>query len=277
MRPELNSSPDEACISLEIIEGVADVRLNRPGKLNALNNEMFEALIETGERLRRARGLRAVVLSGAGRAFSAGLDRDMFGRLAANSVRKGLDDLMTRTRGDANTPQQAVLVWRFLPVPVIAAIHGAALGGGLQIALGADIRYVAPDAKLSILEVKWGLAPDMGGVALLRRLVRPDIARELALTGRMLSGTEAAECGLATRAVEDPYAAALATAREIAGRSPDAVRAIKRLMNRADDEDMASILMAESAEQTALMRSPNMVEAMLAGLEPREPRFMDPE
>jgi enoyl-CoA hydratase/carnithine racemase len=158
---------------------------------------------------------------------------------------------------------------------VIAAIHGVALGGGFQIALGADIRYVAPDARLSILEIKWGLVPDMAGIALMRELARADVIRELTLTGRVFSAAEAQSYGFATAVHADPLAAARETAREIAGRSPDAVRAIKRLLNRATDDDAAALLLAESREQAALIGSPNQIEAASAGLEGRPGRFVD--
>ena len=182
---------------------------------------------------------------------------------------------MTRTHGIANAVQQAAYVWRTLPAPVVAAIHGVALGGGFQIALGADIRYVAPDARLSILEVKWGLVPDMAGMALMRGLARANVIRELALTGRVFSGTEALAFGFATAVHADPLAAARATAREIAARSPDAVRAIKRLLNLASDADAGKILLAESREQAALIGSPNQIEAVRAGVEGRAGRFAD--
>ena len=269
------SSPPGDRIIVEMSGGVADVRLNRPDKLNALDPGMFEALVATGERLARTAGLRVVVLSGAGRGFCSGLDKDTFASMASGRRDPALTDLTARTHGLANAPQQAALVWRDLPVPVIAAIHGVALGGGFQIALGADIRYVAPDARLSILEVKWGLVPDMGGIALMRELARGDVIRELTMTGRMFSGTEAQAFGFATAVHADPLAAAQATAREIAGRSPDAVRAVKRLLNRASDGDAAQILLAESAEQAALIGSPNQVEAIRAAVENRPAKFAD--
>jgi enoyl-CoA hydratase/carnithine racemase len=159
---------------------------------------------------------------------------------------------------------------------VIAAIHGVALGGGFQIALGADVRYVAPDARLSILEVKWGLVPDMAGIALMRELARADVIRELTFTGRMFSGAEALAYGFATAVHADPLGAARETAREIASRSPDAVRAIKRLLNRTTDDDAATLLLAESREQAALIGSANQVEAARAGVEGRAGRFVDP-
>jgi len=237
---------------------------------------MFEALAAAGERLSRTAGVRAVVLTGAGRGFSAGLDKETFAKIAAGGGSPELSDLVTRTHGIVNAAQQAAYVWRTLPAPVVAAIHGVALGGGFQIALGADIRYVAPDARLSILEVKWGLVPDMAGMALMRGLARADVIRELALTGRVFSGTEALAFGFATAVHADPLAAARATAREIAARSPDAVRAIKRLLNLASDADAAKILLAESREQAALIGSPNQIEAVRAGVEGRAGRFADP-
>ena len=264
-------------VSVTVADHVAEVRLDRPDKLNALDPPMFEALIEAGERLRRAPALRAVVLHGAGRGFCAGLDMASFAAMASGR-RDGVPaDLLARTHGLANAPQQAALVWRELPVPVIAAIHGVAFGGGFQIALGADVRYVAPQTKLSILEIKWGLVPDMGGIALMRELARGDVVRELAFTGRQLSGAEAVSCGFATAVHPDPLAAARATAREIASKSPDAVRALKRLLNAAADVDTASILLAESREQAALIGSPNQIEAVRAGVEKREARFADPD
>ena len=264
-------------VSVVLAEGVAEVRLDRPDKLNALDPAMFEALVATGEHLARNRSLRAVVLHGAGRGFCAGLDMQTFADMADGRSEGAIGDLAKRTHGIANAPQQAALVWRDLPVPVIAAVHGVCLGGGFQIALGADIRYVAPDAKLAILEIKWGLVPDMGGIALMRELARGDVIRELALTGRTFSGTEAVAYGFATAVHADPLEAARATAREIAGRSPDAVRALKRLLNASADSDMAAILLAELREQARLIGSPNQIEAIRAGVEKRPARFADPE
>ena len=271
---EKASSPPGDRVGIDVSAGVAEVTLNRPDKLNALDPAMFEAIIAAGEGLSRAPGLRAVVLSGAGRGFCAGLDKETFAATAAGRA-PGRAELMARTHGLANAWQQAAHVWRMLPVPVIAAIHGVALGGGFQIALGADIRYVAPDARLSILEIKWGLVPDMAGIALMRELARSDVIRELAMTGRVFSGAEALAYGFATSLHADPLAAARATAKEIAARSPDAVRAVKRLLNMASDADAAAILLAESKEQAALIGSPNQIEAVRAGVEGRAGRFAD--
>ena len=262
-------------VTIEIAEGVAEVTLNRPDKLNALDPAMFEAIIAAGERLTQAAGLRAVVLTGAGKGFCAGLDKASFAAMAGGGAGQKLADIVARTHGVANAWQQAAYAWRTLPVPVIAAIHGVAFGGGFQIALGADMRYVAPDARLAIMEIKWGLVPDMGGFTLMRELARSDVIRELAMTGRVFSGAEALAYGFATSLHADPLAAARSTAKEIAARSPDAVRGAKRLLNMATDADAAAILVAESKEQAALIGSPNQIEAVRAGMEGRPGRFLD--
>src|ERR1700685_237389 len=217
---ERASTTSDDRVTIEIADGVAEVTLNRPNKLNALDPAMFEAIIAAGERLSRMAGLRAVVLTGAGKGFCAGLDRETFASIAAGGAVPTLRDLAKRTHGLANDFQQAAYVWRTLPVPVIAAIHGVALGGGFQIALGADIRYVAPDAPLAILEIKWGIVPDMGGIALMRELARSDVIRELAMTGRIFSGADALTYGFATSLHADPLVAARATAKAIAARHP---------------------------------------------------------
>ncbi len=169
-------------IKVEIVDGVADVRMVRADKMNALDEAMFAALIDTGARLAADRSLRAVVLSGEGRAFCAGLDTGNFARLregkpiGIGQTRRKLAD---RTHGIAGRGQQAVWTWRTMPVPVIAAVHGVAFGGGFQVALGADMRYVAPGTRMAVMELKWGLVPDMAGMAIMRRLAREDIVREL--------------------------------------------------------------------------------------------------
>ncbi len=267
-------------ISVDIQGGVADVRLIRVDKMNALDNAMFEALIQVGERLKGEKGLRAVVLSGEGRAFCAGLDTSNFAAMASGERSGGAGSagaLVTanRTAGGSNRAQHAVMVWREIPVPVIAAVHGVAFGGGYQLQLSADLRFVRPDAKLSVLEMKWGLIPDMAGMALLRGLVRDDVARDLLYSGRIFSGDEALAMGLATRVCKDPREEALAYAREVAGKNPDAVRAGKRLLNLMADGDQHAILIEESVEQTALIGSPNQVEAVRASLEKRSPNFVD--
>jgi len=266
-------------VSISIADGVADVRLVRADKMNALDAAMFEALVAATERLAGEKGVRAVVLSGEGRAFCAGLDMGRFAAMkehGGNGIAGGeARDLTARTHGKANFPQQAVWGWRQLPVPVIAAIHGVAFGGGFQLALGADIRLLAPDTRMSIMEIKWGLVPDMAGTPILAGLVRDDILRELTYTGRIFSAQEALGYGLATRVCDDPRAAALELAREIAGKSPDAIRAAKRLLNNLS-VDPGPALLAESVEQQKLMGAPNQTEAVRANLEKRAPRFIDP-
>jgi enoyl-CoA hydratase/carnithine racemase len=265
-------------VSVSISEGIADVRLVRADKMNALDIPMFEALVATTERLAGEKGLRAVVLSGEGRAFCAGLD---MGRFAAMKERGGNGitggekrDLSVRTHGLANFPQAAVWGWRQLPVPVVAAVHGVAFGGGFQLALGADMRFLSPDTRMSIMEIKWGLVPDMAGTPILASLVRDDILRELTYTGRIFSAQEALSYGLATRICEDPRAAAFEVAREITGKSPHAIRAAKRLLNNLS-VDPAPALLAESVEQGKLIGSANQLEAVRANIEQRGPRFSD--
>ncbi|MDQ0383159.1 crotonase/enoyl-CoA hydratase family protein [Amycolatopsis thermophila] len=261
-------------VSIEITHGVADVRLNRPGKRNALDPAMFAALVRAGERLKTEPGLRAVVLSGEGPDFCAGLDFAAFQAMRSGD-RISADVDLPPTDGPAKaTGQRAAYVWTEVPVPVIAAITGHALGGGLQVALGADIRLVTADAKLSVLEIKWGLIPDMTGTQVLPELVGPDVAKELTFTGRVVSGAEAVTLGLATRVSPDPRSEALDMARAIAQRSPDAVRAAKRLLTARVDR--ATGLAAEQTEITALIGSPNQVEAVTAEFDKRAPRFTDP-
>jgi len=263
-------------ITVSISEGVADVRLTRGDKMNALDAAMFEALVDTAARLHAMAGLRAVVLSGEGRAFCAGLDMTRFAAMGDNGIDEasGLRDLTRRTHGIANHSQQAVWGWRQLPVPVIAAVHGVAFGGGFQLALGADMRFLAPDTRMSIMEIKWGLVPDMAGTPILARLVRDDVLRDLTYSGRVFSADEALGWGLATRICSDPHAAAMEAARDIAGKNPDAVRAAKRMFN-ALLPDPAAALMAESAEQQKLMGTPNQREAVRANIEKRPPSFVD--
>lgn len=257
--------------------GVADVRLNRPEKLNALDRAMFEALAETGVALSADRAVRAVVLSGEGRGFCAGLDFASFMAMSGEGGDPGAS-LLDRRRGDspANFAQHAAWVWTEVPVPVIAALHGVVFGGGLQIALGADLRIAAPDAHLSVMEIKWGLVPDMSGTQTLRHLVRLDIAKELTFTGRIVDGREAAALGLVTRVADDPRAAALALAREIAGKSPDAIRAGKRLLGDAPLVPVREGLALEARLQRGLIGSANQLEAVAANLQKRPPQFTDP-
>ena len=258
-------------LSIAIDAGVADVRLNRPDKLNALDPAMFAGIAAAQAELGGMAGLRAVVLSGEGRGFSAGLD---MASMAGDGAVSGAG-LLARSHGLANLFQQAAWGWRTLKVPVIAAVHGIAFGGGFQIMSGADIRIAHPETRLSIMEMKWGLVPDMAGIALWRTLVRDDVLRELTYSAREFSGEEGARHGFVTRLAEEPRAEALALARAIAGRSPDAVQGAKRLYNLAADADDAAILLAESREQQAVLGTPNQIEAVMANMERRAPRFAD--
>ncbi len=261
-------------VTVSIDQGVADVRFVRADKMNALDDAMFDAIIAAGQRLKEERGLRAVVLSGEGKAFCAGLDTGNFQRAAdAGRETRPQGRLLPRTHGIANRPQYAAWVWREVPVPLIAAVHGVAFGGGFQLTLGADMRYVEPDTKLSVMEIKWGLVPDMAGTLLLRNLVRDDIMRDLTYTGRIFTGEEAFKMGLATRLTANPHAEALESAREITQKNPDAIRAAKRLMNALPVMPDAEGLLAESREQDALGGKPNQIEAVMSQMQRRTPNF----
>ncbi len=267
-------------IKVDIKDGVADVRLVRTDKMNALDDAMFSALVDTAAELEANKSVRCVVLSGEGRAFCAGLDMSNFGQMASGERGSPTDGdgegrLEKRTHGIANRPQQAVWGWRQLRVPVIAAVHGVALGGGFQVMLGSDIRFVHPETKLSILEVKWGLVPDMSSTALMRLFARDDVVRELTYTGRIFSGTEAQELGFATHVSDTPLEDALTLAREIASKSPDAVQSAKKLYNDLPDRSDAEALLAESIVQDRLIGSPNQIEAVMAGMQKRDGNFKD--
>jgi enoyl-CoA hydratase/carnithine racemase len=288
-------------VTVQIADGVADVRLNRPDKLNALDGDMFVGLVDAAARLGKDTSVRAVVLSGEGRAFSAGLDFSGFMAMAggrgtvdsggpaqapaddagSGSEEGGAEGVMGgigRTDGRiTHLAQQAAHGWAEVPVPVIAAVWGHCLGGGLQIALGADLRIVHPEAKLSVLEIRWGLSPDMTGTATLPRLVGPDVAKELTWTGRTVSGDEAARLGLATRTSESPLDDALALAREIAGKSPHAIRGIKRLIDQSGTVPLALQYADERHTIGSLIGTPNQVESVAAFFEKRAPSFADPD
>lgn len=266
-------------LTVSIDGGVADVRMNRPDKRNALDSAMFDGLVETSAALANDASVRCVVLSGEGASFCAGLDFSSFNAMADGSMKgDGEGSRITQIDEDRITHhgQQACWGWTSLPVPVIAAVHGHALGGGIQLALAADIRFVHPDTKMSVLEIRWGLIPDMTGTQSLVDLVGLDVAKELTFTGRMVSGAEAGELGLATHVSEDPRSDALAMAHEIAGKSPHAVRAAKRLFNDAPKVSRAEGFAAERAEIGALIGSPNQVESVTAFFEKRDPNFTDP-
>jgi enoyl-CoA hydratase/carnithine racemase len=266
-------SDDRVCVRIGA-SGVATVTMVRADKHNALDQAMFEGLMNAAEQLADDASVRVVVLHGAGKSFCSGLD------IASFMAGKGGTDVLLARDDDrlANFAQRVTYDWSLVPAPVIAAIHGNCFGGGLQIALGADIRIAAPDAKLSIMEIKWGLVPDMGITQTLPRLLPIDVAKELTFTGRIVSGREAFELGLVTRTAEDPLSEALALADEIAQKSPDAVRAAKRLYDETwTSNDTGAALVLESKLQTGLIGKPNQIAAVVAGMSGERPVFVDPE
>lgn len=253
--------------------GVADVRWNRPEKHNGLSMALSQAIIETAGQLAEDKSLRAVVISGEGASFCAGLDFADFMSDPGNAKR-----IFQCPEGDAaNMAQQMAMVWRRLPVPVIAAIHGNCFGGGLQIALGADIRIAAADARLSVMEIKYGLIPDMAITATLRHLVSIDVAKELTWSGRILTGSEAHALGLISHVADDPHNAAMTLASEFANKSPDAIRQGKRLFNEAWDMREDGGLRLECAIQQQLMGSPNQMAAVQSAMTKQPAQFTDPE
>ncbi len=258
-------------ISLDA-DGVAQVRLIRADKMNALDPDMFAALLDAGSALYDLPGLRAVVLAGEGRSFCAGLDMASM----ADTGRHDRAPLTERSHGNSNGPQQVAMLWRKLPVPVIAAVHGVCFGGGLQIASGADIRVIDPAARMAVMEMKWGLVPDMAGYALWKGLVRDDVLRELTYTNREFTGADAHTLGFATYVDANPVTRASAIAAEIANRNPHAQRAAKRLFNHYLEASTDTILMEESIEQQKLIGTRNQVEAVMSQMEKRKADFVDP-
>lgn len=262
-------------VALEVRDHIGFVKLNRPEKYNALSVDMFQKIIEVGETVRKDKSIRVVVLSGEGKGFCAGLDFESFQKMAGSE--KGVN-LFERAPGTpANMAQQVAYIWKQVPVPVIAALHGVAFGGGLQIALGADIRLAAPDMKMSVMEIKWGLVPDMSATQTLCDLLRLDVAKELLFTGRIVDAAEAAEIGLVTRVCEDPLAEACKMAGEIAVKSPDAISKGKQLLEQAWHAGAESGLLLEETLQRAVIGKPNQVEAVMANFEKRLPVFQERE
>jgi enoyl-CoA hydratase/carnithine racemase len=272
-------------VTISVIDGIADVKMNRADKRNALDNAMFTSLSAAGEYLKKLDGLRVVVLSGDGASFCAGLDFSSFAQMAEAGPKANAADNKVAEKSDMNAgamvdgrithmAQQVCWVWQEVPVPVIAAVHGHALGGGIQIALGCDIRIVHPETQLSVREVHWGLIPDMTGTLMLSRLVRPDIVKNLVFTARIFSGQEAHEMGIATQLSHDVHADAMTMAREIAGRSPDAVRGAKKLINLLANSGAAEQFAAERAIIGQLIGSANQAEAVMSHFEKRPPNFV---
>lgn len=271
-------------VTITMTDGIADVKMNRADKRNALDNAMFTSLSAAGDYLKSVDGLRVVVLSGDGASFCAGLDFSSFAQMAEAGAKASTADKKTDKKADMNAgsmvdgrithmAQQVCWVWQEVPVPVIAAVHGHALGGGIQIALGADIRIVHPDTQLSVREVHWGLIPDMTGTLMLSRLVRPDVVKNLVFTARIFSGREAHDLGIATQLSDNVHADAMTMAREIAGRSPEAVRGAKKLINLLANSGAAEQFAAERAIIGQLIGTANQAEAVMSHFEKRPPNF----
>ncbi|MBP0482013.1 crotonase/enoyl-CoA hydratase family protein [Sagittula salina] len=251
---------------------IAEVCLNRPDRRNAVDMSVFEGLARIGEVLKSDPTLRAVILRGEGPHFCSGIDTALF---TANPDPKALiDRIMQRAPGeDANVFQKPSTVWQELEVPVIAVLQGVAYGAGLQLALGADVRIAASDTRLSVMEIKWGLIPDMGLTTTLPRLLRADQAKELLFTGRVVEAIEACQMGLVTRITNDPLEAARAMARDIAARNPDAIRRSKHLLNATWIAERAEALHLEATLQAEVIGQPNQIEAVMANIQKRTPVF----
>jgi len=265
-------------VKLTVNNGIADVRLNRPDKRNALDPDMFLALARAGEELKSRGDVRVVVLSGEGPSFCAGLDLASMGALAGDNGSPSASDTPSIMGTDGritHLAQQSAWVWQEVPMPVIAALHGHALGGGIQIAMGADIRIAHPATKFSVRETFWGLIPDMTGTLTITRHVRPDVAKELVFTARIFDGAEAHSLGLVTSLSDDPLSSAMSLARDICAVSPDAVRGAKELINSRVNEDAAQQFADERNVIQSLIGQHNQMESVAAYFEKREPRFKD--
>lgn len=284
MTDKTTSFHDRVTVSID--NHIAHVEMIRSDKMNALDKAMFDGLIESAAFLEDKKDVRVVVLSGQGRAFCAGLDMANFAAMADAGANTEADadaqasgnvqtdgDLITRTHGDANNFQQVCQAWHNLPMPVIAAAHNVCLGGGLHVFLGCDIRYAAPETRFSIMEIRWGLIPDMGSTPLLPHLLRRDVIKELTFTGRIFETTEAKELGIVTQIHADPLAAAMETAALIATKNPIAMRANKMIINKAAYLSPADALMLESEVQQEIIGSKNQTEAVMAELEGRPAKF----
>jgi len=257
-------------VTTTIQNHIAHVELTRSDKMNAVDPAMLAAIIEAGEALRDNTDVRAVVLSGQGDAFCAGLDVASFAALAGGDP---MDIMMPRTHGPSNDYQHVSMIWRQLDVPVIAVLQGVCFGAGLQIASGADIRIAAPNTRMSILEMKWGLVPDMGGMVLWTALMRADVLRRLTYTGEEFTGEAAEGYGLITEVNDTPLERALELAKLIASKSPSAVRAGKALVTYALENASEAVLLEESRAQASLIGKPDQMEAVMANVQKRPPNF----
>ncbi|HYN30727.1 MAG TPA: crotonase/enoyl-CoA hydratase family protein [Dermatophilaceae bacterium] len=256
-------------VTCTVADGVAQVRLARPEKLNALTLQTLDELVATARDLRRDRTLRAVVLGGEGDAFCAGLDFATVLRDPGGVARA----FVPRPWRGTNTFQEACWAWRRLPVPVLAAVHGHCYGGGLQVALAADFRITTPDARWSVMEARWGLVPDMSGARALAQLVGIDVAKRLTMTAEVVSGEEAVRLGLATEVAEDPYAAADRLVAALRERSPDSVAATKRLFERTWGRGERRTFARERLEQARLLAGRNTEVARRAAMSRETPAY----
>ena len=259
-------------VHVSTTDHIAQVTLNRPDKANAVNLAMFDALGAAGRELAENRAIRAVVLTGAGDNFCAGIDVSL---LSNEELAIDAQALSPLPGSIANRFQAAAYTWRQLPVPVICAIRGVAFGAGFQIAMGADLRYAHPDSSLAIMEVKWGLIPDMAITTTLRDLLSLDRVKEMAWSGRVVGGEEASQLGLVTALHDDPLAAAVETAQAICVKSPDAIRSMKRLINTAWRLSDPEALALEAELQLGVLGKKNQLEAVMANMQKRSPEFDD--
>lgn len=256
-------------VTTEINDGIAQVRLNRPDKLNALTLELLRELVDTAKELGKNHDLRAVVIAGEGDAFTAGLD---FASVLRDPKKIVGAFLPVPFRG-TNLFQESVWAWRRLPVPVIAAVHGHCLGGGVQIALGADFRIAERDSQWSVLEGKWGIIPDMTGIRSLSEVVGIDTAKKLTMTAEQFSGERAYELGLVTELSADPVATATAFARKLSERSPDQLAAAKRLFNDTWYSPIKRTFSRERIEQLRLLFGENTKIAREAAFKREKPTY----
>ncbi len=262
-------------IEFKVSEHIAHVRFARGKKMNALDPKMFEAIHQLDTYLRADKSIRVVIVSGEGGNFCAGLDKSNFENIVNPKQHDAAPELKNRTHGIANAPQYAVWMWRELPMPVIAAIEGVALGGGLQIALAADMRFSTPDSYYSIMELKWGIIPDMGSTQIMKNLIRDDVIRELTYTARVFSAEQALQWGFISAIHDDPVAHALSVAKEIVERNPHAVRSAKKVINQSYYLNAAQGLLIESEEQQKLMGQANQIEAVMAVMQGRQAKYED--